>query len=57
MSNAKFATKEFASDLKRAKAIGEKAYNAFVKERLEQDPPEKKFHDPSKPIGLKHSKT
>ena len=57
MSNAKFATKEFASDLKRAKAIGEKAYNAFVKERLEQDPPEKKFHDPSKPIGLKYSKT
>ena len=53
ISNAKIATKEVAIDLKRAKEICEKAYNAFVKERLEQDPPEKKFHDPIKTQRLK----
>ena len=42
---AKAAPKEIASDLMKAYEIGEKCYASFKKERLEEDPPAKKFPD------------
>ena len=47
------APRDIADDLLNASTIGELAYAAFKNERLENDPSEKKFHDPLKTQKLK----
>ena len=37
----------------KAHAIGEQCYSTFKDERLEKDPPVKKFHDPIEQVKLK----
>ncbi|KAK3746969.1 hypothetical protein QZH41_002521 [Actinostola sp. cb2023] len=51
LSTGKVATPKIQEDLLNAKAVGEKAYEAFRVQRLETDPPKVKFHD-----SLKKSK-
>ncbi len=46
ISIARTAPRNIASDLMRAHEIGEQSYSAFKSQRLEKDPPTKKFHDP-----------
>ena len=47
------STAKTASDLLKAYEIGEQTYATFKGERLESDPPAKKFHDPMKTNRLK----
>ena len=53
ISTAKAAPRDIASDLMKAYQIGEQNYASFKAERLEKDPPAKKFHDPMKTNKLK----
>ena len=53
ISTAKAAPEDITSDLMKAFEIGEQSYAAFKKERLEKDPPAKKFHDTMKTNRLK----
>lgn len=53
ISTAKAATRDIASDLMHAREIGELSYATFKEERLEKDPPVKKFHEPMKTTKLK----
>ncbi len=53
ISTAKSATRNIAYDLMKAYDIGEQSYNTFKEERLEKDPPIKKFHDPIRTNKLK----
>lgn len=53
ISTAKAAPKDISSDLMKAYEIGEQSYAIFKSERLEKDPPAKKFHDPMKTNKLK----
>jgi len=53
VSTARVAPRNIADDLLNASTIGELVYAAFKNERLENDPPEKKFHDPLKTQKLK----
>ena len=46
ISTARTASRDVASDLMNAQEIGEKCYSKFKDERLEKDPPTKRFHDP-----------
>ena len=48
ISTAAAATQDIRNDLMQAKAKGEQAYQLFKEERLESDPPQKKFHAPMK---------
>ncbi|KAG1677090.1 hypothetical protein GQR58_014009 [Nymphon striatum] len=53
ISSGKLATPDITEDLLHAHESGKKAYNAFKTERLEQEPPVRKFHDPMKKLNLK----
>ena len=53
ISTAKVAPKDITSDLMRAYEIGEQSYATFKNERLEKDPPAKKFYDTMKTNRLK----
>ncbi|XP_062903803.1 uncharacterized protein LOC134346378 [Mobula hypostoma] len=53
ISMAKAAPKDIAFNLMKAYKIGEQCYATFKDERLEEDPPAKKFHDPMKTNKLK----
>ncbi len=53
ISTAAAATQEVKCDLLEAHARGERAYTLFKTERLESDPPKRKFHDPLKKSNLK----
>ena len=53
ISTAKTAPRDIASDLLKVYEIGEQAYASFKGERLERDPPAKKFNDPMKTNRLK----
>ena len=53
ISTASKVPQEIASDLKNAFEIGEKCYVTFKEERLETDPPKKRFHDQMKMNKLK----
>ena len=53
ISTAISAPRDIASDLIKACDIGEKNYETFKMERLENDPPEKPFHNPLKNNKLK----
>ena len=53
LSTATVAPQEIAKDLMEAYNTGEEAYNCFKVERLEEDPPQIKFHDPMKRSRLK----
>ena len=53
ISTARTAPRDIASDLMKAHAIGEQCYSTFKDERLEKDPPVKKFHDPIEQVKLK----
>ena len=53
ISIATSAPRDIASDLIKACDIGEKNYETFKMERLENDPPEKPFHNPFKTNKLK----
>ena len=53
LSTATVAPQEIAKDLMEAYNTGEEAYNCFKVERLEEDPPKIKFHDPMKRSRLK----
>ena len=53
ISTATSAPRDIASDLIKACDIGEKNYETFKMERLENDPPEKTFHNPLKNNKLK----
>ena len=46
ISTARIATSDIASDLLKAQEIGEQCYSSFKTERLDKDPPKRKFHDP-----------
>ena len=46
ISTARTAPRYIASDLIKAQEIGEHCYSTFKDERLEKDPPVKRFHDP-----------
>ena len=46
ISTARTAPRDIASDLMKAHEIGEQCYSAFKCQRLDSDPPTKKFHDP-----------
>ena len=46
ISTARTAPRDIASDLMKAHKIGEQCYSNFKEERLEKDPPAKRFHDP-----------
>ncbi|XP_065900210.1 uncharacterized protein [Dysidea avara] len=46
ISTARKAPREVASDLMKAHDIGQQCYSDFKDQRLEKDPPVKKFHDP-----------
>jgi hypothetical protein len=48
ISTAKAAPRDIVSDLMKAYKIREKSFATFKDERLENDPPAKKFHDPIK---------
>jgi hypothetical protein len=48
ISTAKKAPEDICSDLKNARDIGVECYTNFKAERLETDPPIKRFHDPMK---------
>ena len=54
ISTAKGAPDDVKNDLMSDLKIGEEAYQRFKKERLESNPPKKKFHDP---IQMKKLKT
>ena len=45
ISTARTAPADIVSDLMKAEEIGEQCYSTFKEERLEKDPPAKKFHD------------
>ena len=53
ISTAKEAPVQVEQDLMQAHEIGEKAYQQFKEERLDSNPPKKKFHDPLKLKKLK----
>ena len=53
LSSGMLAPSDVAQDLLHAKDFGESAYKMFREERLETDPPTKKFHDPLKKQNLK----
>ena len=53
ISTAKKAPEDICSDLKNARDIGVQCYTNFKAERLETDPPIKRFHDPMKMNKLK----
>ena len=53
ISTAKAAPKDVTSDLMKAFEIDEQSYATFKNERLEKDPPAKKFHDTIKANWLK----
>lgn len=53
LSTGKKATEEITRDLLQAKAVGESAYRAFSKERLEPNDSEVKFHDKMSKTKLK----
>lgn len=53
ISTAKAAPKDIASNLTKAYEIGKQCYETFKDERLDKDPPTKKFHDPMKTNRLK----
>jgi len=53
ISTAKAAPCDLASDLKRAFDLGKQNYESFMSERLESDPPVKRFHDKMKMNKLK----
>ena len=53
ISTAKEAPADVSQDLMQAHEIGEKAYKQFKEERLESNPPQKKFHDTLKLKKLK----
>ncbi len=53
ISTAKRASRDVASDLLKAYEIGQQAYASFKCDRLERDPPAKKFYDPVKTNRLK----
>lgn len=46
ISTARKAPREVASDLMKVHDIGQQWYSDFKDQRLEKDPPSKKFHDP-----------
>ena len=52
LSTGQVATPKIEEDLLNAKAVGEKAYEEFRKQRLESNPPEVKFHDTLKKSKL-----
>jgi len=47
ISTARKAPRDITCDLMKAHEIGEQSYIPFKEERLEKDPPVKKFHDPN----------
>ncbi|KAG1692625.1 hypothetical protein GQR58_007262 [Nymphon striatum] len=53
ISSGKLATPDITEDLLHAHESGKKAYDAFKTERLEQELPARKFHDPMKTLNLK----
>ena len=53
ISTAKAVPKGIVADLMKAHEIGQQCYATFKVERLETDPPAKKFHDPIKTNKLK----
>ena len=53
ISTAKEAPRDIASDLLKAHETGEQNYATFKVERLDKDPPTKKFHDTIKANKLK----
>ena len=53
ISTAKVAPRDIVFDLMNAREIGENNYAVFRYERLESEPPLKKFHDPMKMNKLK----
>ena len=53
ISTATTAPRDIASDLLKAYEIGQQAYASFKCDRLERDPPAKKFYDPVKTNRLK----
>ncbi|KAG1664918.1 ATP-dependent RNA helicase DHX8 [Nymphon striatum] len=57
ISSGKLATPDITEDLLHAHESGKKAYDASKTERLEQEPPARKFHDPMKKLNLKPSPT
>ena len=52
LSSGRMAPTDISSDLLEARN-GLKAYQKFREERLESDPPVKKFHDPMTKLNLK----
>ena len=54
ISTAKEAPDDVKNDLMCALKIGEEAYQRFKKERLESNPPKKKFHEPIQMKKLKN---
>ena len=53
LPTATVAPQEISKHLMEAYNTGEEAYNCFKVERLEEDPPKIKFHDPMKRSRLK----
>ncbi|KAG1651286.1 hypothetical protein GQR58_027285 [Nymphon striatum] len=52
ISTDKLATPDITEDVLHAHESGKKAYGAFKTDRLEQEPPARKFHDPMKKLNL-----